>query len=154
MTHLQSLPLDAIPARHWLAKLDLRLERRGAKSILSHVRHQGPLRHAFEVRHPSFLDAGFADLLRARNMALVVADSAGVESEVPMTVPVIALCDQSGTANARLRSAGILTEGVYPRAPPTDSLWARAIRVAPRGSARRRWWSSPESSAPHFRASS
>ena len=32
MTHLQSLPLDAIPARHWLAKLDLRLERRGAKS--------------------------------------------------------------------------------------------------------------------------
>lgn len=44
MTHLQSPPLDLIPPRHWLARLDLRLERRGAKSVLSHVRHQGPLR--------------------------------------------------------------------------------------------------------------
>lgn len=44
MTQFQSPPSDLIPPRHWLAQLDLQLERRGAKSALSHVRHQGPLR--------------------------------------------------------------------------------------------------------------
>ena len=36
-----------------------------------------PLRHALEVRHPSFLDPAFVDLLRDQNVALVVADTAG-----------------------------------------------------------------------------
>lgn len=36
-----------------------------------------PLRHAVEVRHPSFAQPGFVDLLRAHDMGLVVADSAG-----------------------------------------------------------------------------
>lgn len=36
-----------------------------------------PLRHALEVRHSSFRDNGFVDLLRAHGAALVVADSAG-----------------------------------------------------------------------------
>lgn len=36
-----------------------------------------PLRHALEVRHPSFRDPAFVALLRARDVALVVADSAG-----------------------------------------------------------------------------
>ena len=40
-------------------------------------REHRPLRHAFEVRHPSFLDPAFLDMLRARGMALVVADTAG-----------------------------------------------------------------------------
>jgi len=35
-----------------------------------------PLRHVFEVRHESFADAAFIDLARARNMAIVFADSA------------------------------------------------------------------------------
>lgn len=36
-----------------------------------------PLRHAMEVRHPSFVDAAFVDLLRRHGVALVVADTAG-----------------------------------------------------------------------------
>jgi uncharacterized protein YecE (DUF72 family) len=36
-----------------------------------------PLRHALEVRHPSFCRAEFVELLRAQDVALVVADTAG-----------------------------------------------------------------------------
>jgi uncharacterized protein YecE (DUF72 family) len=36
-----------------------------------------PLRHALEVRHASFVDPAFVDLLRAHNVALVTADTAG-----------------------------------------------------------------------------
>ncbi|HEX5512969.1 MAG TPA: DUF72 domain-containing protein [Gammaproteobacteria bacterium] len=39
--------------------------------------YEGPLRHAFEVRHPSFLCAEFIDLLRHHGAALAFADSAG-----------------------------------------------------------------------------
>jgi uncharacterized protein YecE (DUF72 family) len=36
-----------------------------------------PLRHALEVRHPSYRDPALIELLRARGVALVVADTAG-----------------------------------------------------------------------------
>ena len=36
-----------------------------------------PLRHALEVRHPTFVDAAFVELLRRQQVALVVADTAG-----------------------------------------------------------------------------
>jgi uncharacterized protein YecE (DUF72 family) len=36
-----------------------------------------PLRHAVEVRHESFLDPSFVDLLREQRIALVVAETAG-----------------------------------------------------------------------------
>ena len=36
-----------------------------------------PMRHAVEVRHPSFVDPDFVRLLRQYNVALVVADTAG-----------------------------------------------------------------------------
>ena len=36
-----------------------------------------PLRHAIEVRHESFLDPSFVDLLREQQIALVVAETAG-----------------------------------------------------------------------------
>jgi uncharacterized protein YecE (DUF72 family) len=36
-----------------------------------------PLRHALEVRHPSFVDPAFVALLRKHRIALVVADTAG-----------------------------------------------------------------------------
>jgi uncharacterized protein YecE (DUF72 family) len=39
--------------------------------------HQGPIRHAFEIRHPGFLSREFIDLLRAHDAALVFADTAG-----------------------------------------------------------------------------
>ena len=37
----------------------------------------GSLRHAIEIRHPSFLDPGFVALLRRYNVALVFADAVG-----------------------------------------------------------------------------
>lgn len=40
--------------------------------------HEGPLRHAFEVRHPSFFTPAFAGLLRDHGAALVFADTAGL----------------------------------------------------------------------------
>ncbi|HXS27471.1 MAG TPA: DUF72 domain-containing protein [Steroidobacteraceae bacterium] len=36
-----------------------------------------PLRHAIEIRHESFLDRSFIELLRAEGVALVIAESAG-----------------------------------------------------------------------------
>ncbi len=39
--------------------------------------HQGPIRHAFEIRHPGFLSEAFIGLLRAHDAALVFADTAG-----------------------------------------------------------------------------
>src|SRR5262245_13887401 len=36
-----------------------------------------PIRHALEVRHPSFIDPAFVRLLRRHRIALVVADTAG-----------------------------------------------------------------------------
>ena len=35
-----------------------------------------PLRHAVEIRHESFVDASFVELLREHNIALVVAETA------------------------------------------------------------------------------
>jgi len=37
-----------------------------------------PIRHAVEIRHPSFLTESFVRLLRKHNIALVFADSAGI----------------------------------------------------------------------------
>jgi uncharacterized protein YecE (DUF72 family) len=37
-----------------------------------------PLRHAIEIRHESFLDSSFIELLRAHNIALVIAETAGL----------------------------------------------------------------------------
>jgi uncharacterized protein YecE (DUF72 family) len=36
------------------------------------------MRHAIEIRHESFLDPSFVDLLRAHNVALVIAETAGL----------------------------------------------------------------------------
>jgi uncharacterized protein YecE (DUF72 family) len=46
-----------------------------------------PVRHAVEIRHESFLDASFIDLLRAHHIALVVAETA---RRWPMTHDVTA----------------------------------------------------------------
>ncbi|MEU6647146.1 DUF72 domain-containing protein [Saccharomonospora sp. NPDC046836] len=43
-----------------------------------HVEQDRPLRHALEVRHPSFATADAVRLLREHDLALVVADTAGI----------------------------------------------------------------------------
>lgn len=56
------------------------------RALLSIDRNR-PLRHAVEIRHESFLDTSFIDMLRAHNIALVVAETA---RRWPMTHDVTA----------------------------------------------------------------
>jgi uncharacterized protein YecE (DUF72 family) len=42
------------------------------------AQHDAQLRHAFEVRHPSFFESDFVELLRSRGAGLVIADTAGI----------------------------------------------------------------------------
>jgi uncharacterized protein YecE (DUF72 family) len=51
-------------------------ERMDGRTLLT-TTVERPLRHALEVRHGSFETAGFVELLRAHDVALVVADTAG-----------------------------------------------------------------------------
>jgi uncharacterized protein YecE (DUF72 family) len=44
---------------------------------VTHAEVDLPVRHALEVRHASFIDAGLPELLREHDVALVVADTAG-----------------------------------------------------------------------------
>jgi uncharacterized protein YecE (DUF72 family) len=67
------LPKDtgqaAILAKHHDAKLK-------ARAFLQ-IDHPRPLRYAVEIRHPSFMVPEFFNLLRERNIAFVIADTAG-----------------------------------------------------------------------------
>ena len=71
---LDLLPADTDAAARLARRRDP--ARLRGRAVLTPREHR-PLRHAFEVRHPSFLDAAFLDMLRMRGMALVVADTAG-----------------------------------------------------------------------------
>jgi uncharacterized protein YecE (DUF72 family) len=70
---LDLLPRSTGAAAELAARHDERLEGRA----LTQVDSDRPLRHALEVRHPSFCHPEFVELLRAQDIALVVADSAG-----------------------------------------------------------------------------
>jgi len=59
---------SALARRH-----DHRVEGRS----LTRTSKDQPIRHALEIRHPSFVDAAFPELLRAHDIGLVVADTAG-----------------------------------------------------------------------------
>ncbi len=71
---LERLPRDTEAARALARRRDLRIMRGRTCLTLDAAR---PLRHAVEVRHASFLDPGFIDLLCAQGIALVIAESAG-----------------------------------------------------------------------------
>ncbi len=70
---LRLLPHSTAAAADLAAGHDARLDGRAFTS----TDVDRPLRHALEVRHPSFVDAGFVELLRRHDVALVVADTAG-----------------------------------------------------------------------------
>ncbi|MFV3382176.1 DUF72 domain-containing protein [Pseudomonas sp. NY15354] len=70
---LEQLPHDRAGARDCAKHCAERLRDNGGTEIDGNA----PLRHAVEIRHPSFVCEGFVELLRAHNVALVVADSAG-----------------------------------------------------------------------------
>jgi uncharacterized protein YecE (DUF72 family) len=65
------LPRDTAEAATLAQRHDQRLEDRAWTST------DRPLRHALEVRHPSYRDPALVELLRAQGIALVVADTAG-----------------------------------------------------------------------------
>jgi uncharacterized protein YecE (DUF72 family) len=77
------LPHDTASACRLARKHDDRMK---GRSLLAIDRNRR-LRHAVEIRHESFLDASFVDLLRAHKIALVVAETA---RRWPMTHDVTA----------------------------------------------------------------
>nr|WP_312860030.1 DUF72 domain-containing protein [Pseudonocardia bannensis] len=70
---LTMLPRSTGAAAEFAARHDERLDGRA----VTETDADRPLRHALEVRHPSFVDPAFIELLRAHGVALVVADTAG-----------------------------------------------------------------------------
>lgn len=92
ITHMKKLRDVGTPLANFLAsgvlalgpklgpilwQLPQRHDERLAGRAWTTVDAERPLRHALEVRHPSFRDASFIELLRAHEVALVVADTAG-----------------------------------------------------------------------------
>lgn len=76
-----------------------------------------PMRHAVEIRHPSFCDPEFARLLRRYNIALVVADTAGRWPYIEeVTADFVYL---------RLHGDKVLYSSGYSR--PALTRWARRI---------------------------
>ena len=71
---LVALPRDTEAALSLARRRDVALMR--GRSALAIDRNRR-LRHAIEVRHPSFCDPEFIHLLRRHNVALVVADTVG-----------------------------------------------------------------------------
>ncbi len=67
------LPRDTQAAARLAARHDERVQ--GRMSLVSDRKR--PLRHAVEIRHPSFVDPAFVALLQRHRIALVVADTAG-----------------------------------------------------------------------------
>ena len=66
------LPRDTTAAAKLASEHDVRLEGRA----LTEASVDMPLRHALEVRHPSFVDPTLADFLRAHGIGLVTASAA------------------------------------------------------------------------------
>ena len=82
-----SLPFDAERLERFFALLPRDTDEASALARRRNAKVRGrarlaygvdrPLRHALEVRHPSFVDAAFVALLRKHRIGLVVADTAG-----------------------------------------------------------------------------
>jgi uncharacterized protein YecE (DUF72 family) len=66
------LPRDTKAALKLARRRDARMNGRAKLTIDT----QRPLRHAIEIRHESFCDDSFIDLLREHNIALVIAETA------------------------------------------------------------------------------
>ena len=71
---LEMLPRTTAEASKLARKHDDRLKERAFLKAET----DRPVRHAFEIRHDSFLDDRFVELLRAHRAALVFADTAGL----------------------------------------------------------------------------
>ncbi|RYZ67827.1 MAG: DUF72 domain-containing protein [Proteobacteria bacterium] len=109
------LPRTQRAAASLASKHDARLEGRAVVE----ASHRGKLRHTLEVRHPSFDDPRFHALLKKHDVALCIADTAGVFPEL-----------QGVTADfvyVRLHGDTKLYESGYSRAALTR--WAKRVRA-------------------------
>lgn len=116
------LPRDTVAAAKLARKAPRRKSgRRGRRKIAAAVVDR-PLRHAIEIRHESFRDPAFIELLRAYNVALVVADTV----EWPLLMDVT-----SDFVYCRLHGSEVLYASGYGE----DALqsWARRVMAWARG---------------------
>ena len=110
---LKLLPSDSAAAERLTRHHDRRVSGRALLHSPERVRY----RHAFEVRHPSFLDPAFYALLRRHDASFVIADSAGKfvrADEVTASFVYV-----------RLHGSGELYVGGYPAAELDG--WAERI---------------------------
>jgi uncharacterized protein YecE (DUF72 family) len=112
---LALLPRSTGAAAQLAGEHDGRLDGR-AETVVEADR---PLRHALEVRHPSFRDPAFVALLRRHDVALVVADTAGT---FPYLEDVTA-----GFVYVRLHGDSELYVSGY--APEALDRWAGRVRA-------------------------
>jgi uncharacterized protein YecE (DUF72 family) len=70
---LAMLPRDTDAATQWARRHDARVNGRAQLNFGTNR----PLRHALEIRHPSFVDPALVTLLRRNGVAFVIADTAG-----------------------------------------------------------------------------
>lgn len=98
-----ALPRDVAEAERLARRHDERLSGRAA--LTASDGRSRPLRHALEVRHPSWLSDEALALLIAHDVALVAADTAGLHP--------LALCRTAGFAYFRLHGPTRLYGGSY-----------------------------------------
>ena len=112
---MEMLPRDFESAERIARRHDHRLAGRAATTTTD---GKGRIRHAFEVRHPSWLADGALQLLERQGIALVVADTADVHP--------FSLAQTADFVYVRLHGAERLYASRY-----TDAqlaLWARRLR--------------------------
>jgi uncharacterized protein YecE (DUF72 family) len=118
---LKLLPSDSAAAE----RLARHHDRRVSGRALLHSPEPMRYRHAFEVRHPSFLDPAFYELLRAHDVSFVIADSAGKfvrADEVTASFVYV-----------RLHGSSALYAGAYPAEELDDWAGRIAAWAAPAG---------------------
>jgi uncharacterized protein YecE (DUF72 family) len=111
---LDCLPHDTAAAAALAARHDGWLKEAAAVEIDANR----PMRHALEIRHESFRDRAFIDLLRARGVALVCADTVEWPRLMDVTADFLYL---------RLHGSEALYASGYDDAALDD--WARRIRA-------------------------
>ncbi|OZI23314.1 hypothetical protein CAL26_07575 [Bordetella genomosp. 9] len=116
---LDMLPRDTVAAARMAGRHGARLDGRD----LTETDARRPLRHAVEVRHPSFACPQFVDALRRRGIALVTADTAG---KWPLLEDATA-----DFAYIRLHGDQALYSSGY--SAPAIADWARRIAAWARG---------------------
>lgn len=90
---LASLPRDTAAAAALARRHDARLD---GRTFLDDPAGRRPLRHAIEVRHPSFADSDFVAMLRRHGVALVCSDAVGWPRLMAATAPDFVYCRLHG----------------------------------------------------------